>query len=54
MIHSDVSILPDDHLTHILLYGSNVFNTICNKLIVSETISFIRNSGRFTQLEAFM
>ena len=54
VINSDVSILPDDHLTRILLYGSNVFNSICNKLIVSESIRFIRNSGRFTQLEAYI
>ena len=53
VIHSDVSVLPHEHLLHILLYGSNVYNIVANKLIVSETITFIRNSGRFTSLEAF-
>ena len=54
VIHSDATVLPDEHLLHILLYGSNVYNSITNKLIISETISFIRNSGRFIQLEAFI
>ena len=52
-IHSDVTVLPNEHLLHILLYGSNVYNDITNKLIISDTITFIRNSGRFTVLEAF-
>ena len=53
IIHSDVFVLPDEQLLHILLYGSNVYNGITNKLILSETITFIRNTGRFTILEAF-
>ena len=31
----------------------NVYNNISNELIITETIIFIRNSGRFTKLEAF-
>ena len=53
VIHSDVTVLPDEHLLHILLYGSNMYNSITNKLIISETITSIRNSGRFIQLQAF-
>ena len=53
VIHTDMSVLPDDHLTHILLYGSNVYNAVTNKLIISETIVFIRSSERFISLEAF-
>ncbi len=53
IIHADVSVLPDDHLYHLLVYGSNVYNFVSNKLIITETISFIRNTGRFTNLEAF-
>ena len=53
ILHTDVSVLPIDHLLHMLLYGSNVFNNVTNKLILSETITFIRNTGRFTSLEAF-
>ena len=51
--HSDMSVLPNEHLLHILLYGSNVYNSITNNLILTESIAFIRNSGRFTKLEAF-
>ena len=54
IIHSDVYVFPNEHLLHILLYGSNVYNCITNKLIISEAITFIRNSGRFVKLEAFI
>jgi ribonuclease P/MRP protein subunit RPP40 len=53
IISSDVTVFPDEHLHNILVYGSNVYNSISNKLILTETITFIRNSGRFTNLEAF-
>ena len=47
----DVTVFPDEHLYHILIYGSNVYNSVSNGLI--GTIKYIRNSGRFTELEAF-
>ena len=50
---SDVTILPYDHLVNILMYGSNVYNSVSNELILTETIQFIRRSGRFKKLEAF-
>ena len=53
VIRSDISVLPDEHLTHILLYGSNVNNSVTNKFLINETITFIRNTERFTCLEAF-
>ena len=53
IITSDVSVLPDDHLYHILVYGSNIYNPVSNGLIITETIRYIRNTGRFTILEAF-
>ena len=53
IIHSDVSVLPDEHLYHILVYGSNIDNVVSNRLIITETITYIRRSGRFTKLEAF-
>ena len=53
IIGSDVSVFPDEHLYHILVYGSNVYNSVSNGLIITETITYIRNSGRFTKLEAF-
>ena len=52
IIHN-VSVFPDEHLFHILIYGSNVYNSVCNKLILIETITYIRNTGRFTKLETF-
>ena len=51
--NSDVSILPKDHLTDLLLYGSKAYNTITNELILTETILFIYRSERFKHLEAF-
>ena len=53
IINSDVTVLPDDHLTQILLYGSKVYNDISNELILTETIFFILKSERFKILEAF-
>ena len=54
IIGSDISVLPNEHLYNILMYGSNVFNNVTNELIISETIHFIKNSGRFKTLEAFL
>ena len=50
--NSDVSILPVDHLTDLLLYGSKAFNAITNELILTETIIYIYKSERFKHLEA--
>ena len=51
IIGSDVSMLPDDYLVNILMYGNNVFNSVPNDSIINETIQFIR--CRFKKLEAF-
>ena len=53
IINSDVTILPEDHLTDLLLYGSKAYNDISNELILTETILFIYKSERFKHLEAF-
>ena len=53
ILNSNVEILPDIHLTQILLYGSKVYNKIVNQLIIHETIRFSKSTGRFTILEAF-
>ena len=42
--HSDISLLSDDHLTRILLYGSNLFNSVRNKLIIGATT--LRSLGK--------
>ena len=47
IIESDVSALPCDHLIQTLMYGSNA----SNKLIINETLLFIKESGRFKKLE---
>ena len=53
IIGSDVTVLPNDHLCCILMYGSNVYNDITNENIIKETILYIKQSGRFKKLEAF-
>ena len=53
IISSHVTVFPDEHLYHMLIYGGNVYNSVSNGLITTETIKYIRNSGRFTKLEAF-
>ena len=53
IVGSDISILPKNHLNHILLYGSNVYNTVSNKLIIQQSILYIKKTGRFKKLEAF-
>ena len=51
--NSDITILPNDHLTDLLLYGSKAFNDITNELILTETVMYILKSERFKHLEAF-
>ena len=53
IIGSDISILPWDRLTNIILYESNVYNKIPNNLILIETLEYIRKSERFSVIEAF-
>ena len=53
IIDSDVSVIPNEHLYHILVHGSNVYNSVSNGLILAESITYIRKSGQFPNLEAF-
>ena len=46
IISSDMTVFSDEHLYHILIYGSNVHNSVSNGLIITKTIKYIRNSGR--------
>ena len=50
---TDITVFPLDHLTDLLLYGSESFNGISNNLILNETINFIFKSERFKTLEAY-
>ena len=53
ILKNDISALPDDHITKLLLYGSTSFNLITNKLILEASIRYIKKTRRFTKLEAF-
>ena len=46
--------IPSDHLTDILLYGSDVYNDVTNKLILKQTIEYIRKSKRLEDIEVFL
>ena len=54
IVKNNVSVLPDDYVTRIALYGSSTFNNIANKLIVEATVNYIRKTKRFDNLEAFL
>jgi len=54
IISSDVSILPNEHLNHLILYGSNVYNSMSNKLILEQSLLYIKKTSRFVRLEAFI
>ena len=53
IVKNDFSVLPDDYVARIALYGSSSFNNITNKLIVESTINYVRKTKRFNKLEAF-
>ena len=54
IISSDVFILPNEHLNHLIMYGSNAYNSMCNKLILEQSLLYIRNTARFVKLEPFL
>ena len=51
IIGTDISVLPSEHLTQIILFGSNVYNRITNRLILIESLEYIRKSERFNVIE---
>ena len=53
VLDNDVTLLQDDHLSNLLIYGSPAHNTVTNKLILESTIRFIKESKRFKVIEAF-
>ena len=53
IIGTDINVLTNEHLFKIPVYGSNSFNDVSNKLIITETIQYIRKSRRFMILEAY-
>ena len=53
IVGSNVSVLPDEHLFSLLIYGSNVFSSYSNLLMIKHTITYIRKTERFKTLKAF-
>ena len=53
IINNDIAVLPHDHITSILIYGSNSFNKVANTLILEHTSNFIKATHRFKYPEAF-
>ena len=53
IVRNDFTVLPDEYVVRIALYGSNVFNAIANQMIIKSTINYIRKTKRFKNLEAF-
>ena len=47
IILNDVRVYPDQHMCHILLYGSESFNNVANRMILESTIRYIKDSNRF-------
>ena len=50
---TDIRQFPNATLTKLLLYGSNDYDELTNKLILEATIKFMKKSKRFKVLEAF-
>ena len=53
ILSNDITILPHNHLTNLLLYGSTAYNCITNRLIIESAITYIKCTKRFSRLEAF-
>ena len=53
IVNPEIINLSNDHLIRIMVYGSKVYNTVTNKLILEATIRFIKASKRFKYLEAY-
>ena len=47
IILNDVRVYPDQRMCHILLYGSESFNSVANRMILEATIRYIKDSNRF-------
>ena len=47
ILKTDIKLLPEHRLVEIFLYGDDNCNKIANKLIIEDTIAFIKLSKRF-------
>ena len=46
IIFNDFRLYPDQHMCHILLYGSESFNSVANRMISESTVRYIKDSRR--------
>ena len=53
ILNNSIRVLPESHICHLILYGSNTYNEITNTLIIQASITYIKTSKRFKVLEAF-
>ena len=49
LLQKDITTIPDHEATKILLYGDTQANNDTNKKVLTQTISFIRSSNRFSK-----
>ena len=47
IVDNDITQLPDDHLCHLLLFGSNAYNERANEMILKCTVEFVKQTKRF-------
>ena len=48
LLQKNINTLPNAEITKLLLFGDSKLNTNTNKKILINTVSFIRNSNRFS------
>ena len=53
ILQNDINNLQNDVLTELLLYGSNRYNIIANKLLLESTIRYLKSTKRFKTIEAY-
>ena len=53
ILGNDILILPHEYTKEIILNRSNAYDDITNRLILLETLNYIRKSKRFVEVEAF-
>ena len=47
IVDNDITQLPDDQLSDLLLFGSNAYNERANEMILKCTVEFVKQKKRF-------
>ena len=47
IIFNDVRVYPDQHMCHILLYDSESFNSVANRMILESSVRYIKDQKGF-------